>query len=321
MLDAKTPENKSIAAQNSDIVVFHRPEEPGKLELAKLLKQQGKKIVFDNDDTLKHDGGFRFNKYMDMKRVQKGMKKLNETIDEFIKEADLVTCSTQYLADEYSKINPNVIVIPNFIDPFYFPKPLRNKNGKVRIGITGSLALTDDIDLVEPIVRHYENNPDIEIVLFSLPPAHKDKYTRKLYQEEYKFWESIKVEWQPLVPMEEYYETLNNLKLDIMIIPRADNYFNRCKSNVKFLEASMFEIPVIAQGFPDGKSPYEIDPEDKENLVLVSDNTKWVEEIDKMIADKKGRKALGKKAKKYVEKKYSIDNNAHKWVEAYQTIL
>ncbi len=39
----KTPENKALAAQASEVVVFHRPDDPKKLELAKLLKKQGKK--------------------------------------------------------------------------------------------------------------------------------------------------------------------------------------------------------------------------------------------------------------------------------------
>jgi glycosyltransferase involved in cell wall biosynthesis len=306
LLSDRKPEDKSRAADSADIIVFHRPEEPNKLELAKLLKQKGKKIVFDNDDTVKHDGGFRFNSIMDMERVKRGMEKIDKTIDNFIAIADLVTCSTEYLAEEYRKINKNVVVIPNCVDPFYFDDIKKNKSKVVRIGITGSLALTDDIDIIEPIVRHFHKNTRVKIVLFSLPPNHKDTYTRNLYKEEYKFWESVDVEWQPLVPMEEYFDTLNNLKLDLMIIPRADNYFNRCKSNVKFLEASMLEIPVIASGFPDGKSPYEVDPEDAENLVLIKDVKDWIPKIEEMIVDKKKRVALGKKARKYVEEKYNI---------------
>ena len=57
--------------------------------------------------------------------------------------------------------------------------------------------------------------------------------------------------------MIDYFDTLNDLELDIMMIPRKDNYFNKCKSNIKFLEASMCEIPVITNYFKD--SPYEKD--------------------------------------------------------------
>lgn len=315
-----TPENKAKAAQDSEIVVFHRPQIEGKLQLARILKKQGKKIVFDNDDTVKDDGGFKFNEYMDKERLEKGLRKLDTITDDFIKEADLVTCSTKFLEAEYKKINPNVVVLPNCIDPFYFDEPLRNETDVVRIGVTGSVAITADMDVLIPIVNHYKDDKRVKLVLFSLPPAKNDKITRELYSEEYKFWESVDIEWQPFVHAEDYYRTLNELRLDMVIIPRADNYFNRCKSNLKFLENSMLEIPTIAQAFPTGDSPYQQDPEDKDYLLLANTQEEWIEQIEKLIADKELRRELGKKARKYVENKYSIENNAHKWKEAYNTI-
>ena len=88
---------------------------------------------------------------------------------------------------------------------------------------------------------------------------------------------------------------LNELRLDMMIIPRADNYFNRCKSNVKFLETSMLEIPVIAQAFPTGDSPYQQNPEDSKYLILATDYNSWIDNIEKLIADKNLRLEMGKK--------------------------
>ncbi len=320
VFDRRTPEDKAKAALDADVIVFHRPDHPSKLELAKKLKQAGKKIVFDNDDTVKDDGGFKFNEFLNKERFEKGMATLNNTIDSFIKEADLCTCSTEFLAEEYRKLNPNVEVLPNCIDPFYFDKPKRNNNGKFRIGIVGSIAITADIEVVKPIVEALHKKDDIEIVMFSMPPQKQDKITRELYKDEYEFWESVNIEWHPFVPMEEYYDKLNDLRLDVMIIPRADNYFNRCKSNVKFLEASMFEIPVIAQGFPDNNSPYERNPDDAKHMIIVKDNSKWVDEILKLKDNKELRLEIGRKAREYVLENYDIEKNAHKWEEAYKKL-
>lgn len=314
----KTPENKKEAAVNSDVVVFHRPDTPEKLQLAKLLKKSGKKIVFDNDDTFKDDGGFKFNEFMNEERLRRGLKRINESVDEFIKEADLVTCSTEFLKKEYLELNDNVIVVPNCVDPFYFDEPQRNTGDKVRIGIVGSIAITSDVEVLEPIVKELSKRDDVRVVLFSMPPNSQDKLTRELYSDEYKFWESVDVEWQPFVNMEDYYNTLNELKLDIMIIPRADNYFNRCKSNLKFLEASMFEIPVVAQSFPDGQSPYEVNPKDAEHMILVKND--WMTPINKLILDKDLRLKMGREAKQYVLENYDIEKNAHRWEEAYRTL-
>lgn len=320
MSSRMTPENKALAAKASEIVVFHRPQRAGKLELAKLLKKNGKKIVFDNDDTVKDDGGLKYGKYVDEERMKAGLQKLNDYTDDFIKIADLVTCSTEYLANEYRKINDNVIVLPNCIDPFYFPEPLRNEKDVVRIGITGSLGITADIEVLKPILNHFKDDKRVKFVLFSLPPAKEDKITRELYHEEYEFWDSIDIEWQPFVPAEEYYETLNDLKIDIAIIPRADNYFNRCKSNLKFIENSMLEIPCICQTFETGDSPYQQDPEDAQYMLQAGNTKEFITQIQKLITNKELRRELGRKAKEYVENKYSIENNAHKWVEAYKTL-
>lgn len=318
----KTPEDKTLATKQAEIVVFHRPETPQKLELIRILKKQGKKIVVDNDDTYKDHASVKINAYLDKERVAKGLGALNTVFDAAVVEADLVTTTTEFLADEYRKLNSNVVVLPNCVDPFWFDTPLRNETDVVRIGITGSIGTTSDLDIAAPIIKHYENDPRVRIVVFSLPPGRKDNpLMAAAYHDEYNFMDSVNIEWHPAVNADVYYDKINSLKLDMMIIPRDDNYFNRAKSNLKFLEASMFEIPCIAQGFADDKSPYQANPKDRENLVLVMDNKDWIPEIEKMIADKEGRRALGKKAHDYVVENYNIADKAHLWEEAYATLL
>jgi len=314
----KTAENKAQAAINADIIVFHRPESPDKLELARKLKSLGKKIVFDNDDTYKDDKVVKLNAYMSEERVKCGLEKINEVVDTFIKEADLVTASTEFLADEYRKLNPNVEVLPNCIDPFMFDEPLRNEGDKVRIGITGSVGLSADLDLLFPIFKHYDKDPRVQLVFFSLNKE-PSKMIREIYVDEYKTLDKLNVEWHPLVDMVDYYETLNNLKLDIQIIPRADNYFNRCKSNIKFLESSMFEIPVIASSFPDGKSPYQ-NPSDSKYMLLAKDTDEFISHIETLIHSKQVRREMGRKARYYVEKNYDINKKGHLWEDAYGKI-
>ena len=242
LLKQATPEDKAKASIASDIVVFHRPVKKEVLELARILKREGKKIVMDNDDTLKEDNGFKFNEYMDEARVEKGLKKISLAIDAFAKEADLITCTTEFLKTEYLKINPNVIVLPNCVDPFYFPEPIENDTDIIRIGMTGSVGVTNDIEALKPIIAHYENDKRVRLVLLSVPPKGQNDIYKELYSQQYAYWSSVNIEWHPFANVDEYYEKLNDLKLDMVIIPRADTYFNRCKSNLKFLENSGKEM-------------------------------------------------------------------------------
>lgn len=316
--DIKTPENKSVAAQQADVVVFHRPDDERKLKLARLLKQQGKKIVYDNDDTYKDDNGYKINDFLDEERMQRRMATMDATLDSFIKEADLVTCTTEVLADEYRKINPNVQVIPNYIDPFMFDEPLRNEGDTVRVGFTGSVGCTSDFELAVDLV---ERVPEVQWVMHSLPKEKHSKIYKKLYHNEYETLKRINIEWHPFCEFHEVYEKMNEMRLDIQVIPRQDTYFNKAKSNLKFLESSMLEIPVIAQSFPDGLSPYEVDPEDAKYMILCKTQDEFVTAIRELSADKERRREMGRKAKEYVTEKYDIEKSAYKWEEAYQSLF
>lgn len=317
-LRERTAEDKAHAAAHADVVVFHRPDDPKKLELARLLKKAGKKIVFDNDDTYKDDNGFKINAMLDKARMERRMKTANETLDDFVKEADLVTTSTEFLADEYRKLNDNVVVVPNCIDPYIFDEPLRNEGNDVRVGFTGSIGCTSDFELAVDLIHKV---PDVTWVMFSLPADKGSKIYQKLYADEYKILEGIEVEWWPFTDFDKYYDTVNDMRLDIMVIPRQETYFNKCKSNIKFVEAAMFEIPVIAQGFPDGLSPYQVNKEDAEHMIIANTQEEFIAAIKDLSNNKEKRLEIGRKAREYVTEKYDIANNAELWEKAYQNLF
>lgn len=320
LLKQLTPDDKALASLNAEIVVFHRPVSKFLLELARILKGQGKKIVMDNDDTLKEDNGFKFNEYMDEKRVEKGLEKMTLALDKFAEEADLITCTTEFLKKEYQEVNDNVVVLPNCVDPFYFPKPLKNETDIIRIGMTGSVGVTNDIEALKPIIDHYQNDPRVRLVLLSIPPKGENDIYKELYSQQYAYWSSVNIEWHPFAKVDEYYNALNDLRLDMVIIPRSDTYFNRCKSNLKFLENSMLEIPTIGQSFSTGDSPYEQNPEDAKRLLLAANTEEFITQIEKLIANKELRQQMGKDAREYVLANYDIAKKAHLWVEAYKPL-
>jgi glycosyltransferase involved in cell wall biosynthesis len=318
-----SPEQMLQGALASDIVVFQRPMQREMVEAAKHLKKVGKLIVMDNDDTYKDNAGVqhKFTGTNNMKKVTEHAKKIDSVLKEFAEVADMITVSTEVLAKEYREIHDNVVVLPNCIDPDYWPEPKRH-NGKVRIGFAGSVIQTKDFYEIEPLIRKLGQREDVEIVIFAVPPVSFDtQKVRMLYKKEIKFWKQFKnVYWQHTVNIADYMETLNKLEMDIMLIPRTDNYFNRCKSNIKFLEAAMLEIPVVAQAFKDGLSPYQHNPKDADFMKLAYNNKEFEKETFKLIEDKAARRKLGKEARKYVLKHYHIKKNLKLWQKAYETL-
>ena len=303
----------------ADVIVFQRPMQKEMLEAAKLLKQKGKVIIYDNDDTYTANSGVpkQMSSILE-EQIDKKLESIDATLKEFVSIADVVTTTTEFLADEYRPLNPNTVVLPNMVDPDDWSKPKRNEGDKIRIGLVGSVVNNQDYTPIKNILKELSEREDVQLVILGLPPKIKaTEYVQQFYKTEYEFWQSHNIEWQPFVPHEDYNDTLNNLALDIMLIPRADNYFNRCKSNVKFLEAAMCQIPVIAQSFPDGKSPYEANPKDKDYLLLANSEDEWREQIEKLM-DKQTRRELGEKAYEYVTKDYNIKDKAHLWKEVYQ---
>lgn len=318
-----SPERMMKGALAADIVVFHRPIKKEMYDAAILLKQAGKKIVMDNDDTYRSNSGVPVQMFgKDRENLDKAINHIDTQLKEFAKIADLVTVTTEFLKKEYEEYCKNVIVLPNCIDPFDWDEPAKNDTGKTRILITGSVASNKDYENIIPLLEKLKERKDVQLVLQALPADKEElKESREMYKPELDFWGQYDVEWYPFMKLTDYLEFLPTLKIDIMLIPRHDNYFNRCKSNLKFLEASMCKMATVAQSFPDGNSPYEVDKEDTENLILASNPQDWIDKVIDLLDNPEKIDILKEKSHNYVLNKYDINKCGHKWAEAYKTII
>lgn len=310
--EQKQPSEQAKGIASADVVVFHRPDQKEKRQLAETLKKAGKKIIFDNDDTIFKDECSTMTKFMEYQDNLYGQLPLY----------DLITCSTEYLKTEFEKYNPNTVVLPNCVMPEDYPsQPLKNETDKVRIGIVGSVTYKDDREVLEPILKDLANRDDIQLVIFGLFKEIDTENREDFYKDDLSFWRELtNIEWVSWKPIEEYIPTLNELRLDIMIAPRKDNYFNRCKSNLKYLEASMLEIPFIGQSFEDGNSPYDKDL-NGQNGILCKTLDDWNNAIELLVINKQLRQDIGLNAKKYVLENYNIWDKAYMWENAYESLF
>jgi len=102
------------------------------------------------------------------------------------------------------------------------------------------------------------------------------------------------------------------LGIDIAIAPLKDIHFNRCKSNIKYLEASMLSIPTVASDV----STYNCIQHGKTGY-LASTSGQFKKYLEWLIKDEKKRIEMGKEAKKYVLDNWTID----KFLPQYQELL
>jgi len=317
------PQRMIQGAMHADIVVFHRPIQKEMYEAALLLKKAGKKIVMDNDDTYRANSGVPVQMFgKDREKLDNAVGFINEQLKKFAELADMITVTTEFLKKEYDQWNKNVVVLPNCVDPFDWDEPVKNDTGKIRLLVTGSVASNKDYENIIPLLEKLKDRQDVQLILQALPADKPElKETREVYKPEIEFWNKYNVEWYPFMPLNEYLEFLPKLKVDIMLIPRHDNYFNRCKSNLKFLEASMCKMATVAQAFPDGNSPYEVDQEDRDYMLLATTPQDWIDKVTQLLDNPEQVDILKEKAHGYVKNKYDINKNNNKWVGAYKTIL
>lgn len=303
----KMPDTKIIEAmaEKADVIVFQRPQELHQLNLAVALKKQGKKIIFENDDTY---SGLPLDKLNNEKEVALA-KQINKNLQSFIRFADGAIASTETLADEYRQLNHNTVVLKNCIDPLDKFTCKKNDTGKLRVGLVGSVTSNDDYIHIKDQLRKLDERGDVTIVVMGVKRS--DGSYLPTMKEDHDFWASLKnVEWHTYVPVTKYMSKLASLALDVAIIPRKDHYFNKCKSNLKFLEMSLLKIPVLAQGF-DG-SPYT---QDKDYLTLVYENEDWYNKVIDVMENRQHYKDLAEKAQKYILENYNIKNYATEWVD------
>ena len=313
---AVNPQQLFQEAMASDVIVFHRPDVPAKVKIIPLLRQAGKVVIFDNDDTYLLNSG-NPTRMLSLNDEQV-LNSMNANLYQNVTNCNAVTTTTDFLRNEYLQFNPNVYVLPNMVDPDDWEEPMVNTSGKIRIGFVGSVAHNRDYLEVKNLLDILAKRKDVEIVLFAIPKV--DPQTariRAVLSEEIDFWNQYPHEWQHTVKHYNYNHTLNRLKLDMMLIPRHESYFNKCKSNLKFLEASMLKIPVIASSFSDGNSPYDKDFKNDVGI-LCSNEKEWIKETLALIDSPDRRKQLGENAYNYVLENYNIETKGHLWDDIYQ---
>jgi glycosyltransferase involved in cell wall biosynthesis len=301
-------------AQQADVVVLQRPNDIKRLTLMQVLKKMGKNVIFENDDTYLADKGIMLDR-LESDKQREIAKAMSTVTNACVKMADGVIASTDFLAEEYRQLNPNVAVLKNCIDPLDEIKCRENTTGKFRVGFIGSVTTNDDYVHIKDQIKKLDGCGDVTIVVFGI--KYKDGSNISFMNQDLLFWNSLKnIEWQHYVHVTEYLPTVAKLALDLIIIPRQESYFNRAKSNLKFLEASLLRIPVLAQGFSDGTSPYEKDS----HVNIVVDNATWYDKIIEIKNNYSKYKKRAEKAHDYVLKNYNIRIFAKTWIKTIKKI-
>jgi glycosyltransferase involved in cell wall biosynthesis len=236
-----------------DVMVFFRTHYPRVEKLVDFCKKHSIRVVFDTDDALDLIPRENVN--------YRGMQQRIGVYEFLIEQADVVTTTTPTLAADLRERNPNVVVLPNSVDPEewqIFPR-----NAGVRIGWNGSATHFCDLGVALGAIRELQRRHPFAFVLQGIcDDASVDDFYARLISTHGKafstspFGKSIKrflrelagirCEFHPLVEIARHPQRVCELALDIGIAPLVEDSFNQNKSCIKYYEYAMSGAATVA---------------------------------------------------------------------------
>lgn len=217
-----------------------------------------------------------------------------------IRVADLVTVTTDTLAEVVSQWNPNVVVLPNCV-PQWLTEAARPPHGEGRIVAGWQGSPTHSMDwtgLIQPIRRGLERG-NVQLQLMGNPP---DEVVERIPQAKVTPWST---------DIPDYYRSI---AWDVALAPLLAHPFNtRGKSDLRVLEAAALGIPAIASDIP----PYNQAIHHMDTGLLCGRDHEWTTAIRGLAHDHITRTMLGQRARQWAKTR-TIEANAHLWEQAYE---
>jgi len=312
-----------------DCFVLHgfMPKAPGLiLDFMRAAKRLKKLVIYDVDD-LEWEVPKENPQYQRYK--VSGFEKL---FIDAMQLSDYITTTTDILANEVRQYHKNVAVFPNGIDyDYYFWNLPKQKNdGYIRVGYIGGSSHLHDLLEIKGIGKWLlKNYPNAKFVLggydYQIRGAdgflwYSDneqsiwyQYRQVLFED---MTESDRIEIRHSKIVERYPEIFEDL--DILLAPLKNTKFNKCKSELKLIEASARKLPVIASDI----GIYGSVIKSRVNGLLVENKlSDWRRAIKKLIGDKELRQRLGNNLYETFKRKYDIKIISKKREEWLKSIL
>jgi hypothetical protein len=241
-----------------------------------------------------------------------------DLIADMARRADILTVATPALRENYGRYNKNLRVIRNAIDPDLYVKDTpRPDDPRVRLVYYGSTARLRDY------AGRYvtgSRKADGSGHAFEAVQAHKHLLTRVFLGTNEKTEHIVRTffdEETPYIPhIAEFSKALANAHGDIGIAPLGGDDFDRCKSELHWLEYAVTDMAFIGQRFK-GDSPYSVVRHGVDGL-LAGGAQEWHDSIKALATSDQLRADLAGAAKERVLAEYDYRVRAAEWADAYR---
>ncbi len=239
--------------------------------------------------------------------------KVRKCGEEIMQMCDEITVTCEYMKEYYASKtgNKNVTVLPNYIPKFwmdrYYDQKAISRNydkhrRKPRILYAGSGAHID-------VERRVNYKDDFHHVI--------DAVSKSVHDFQWVFVGAFPLPLQSLVQqgliefhewrgLVEYPHFLSTLNVNAAVAPLADNTFNKCKSDLKYVEACCYGLPIACQDLCTyANAPYKFETGDE-----------MIDQIKYIMKNKTRYMGISQQARNIAESRW-MEDNIDKHVELY----
>ena len=293
-----------INAHIFDVIVIQRIN-PYSSILLKKAKKHNIKIVYETDDD-----------FLDINPANPSYDYILgnfDNIKKLVTNVDQITVSTTELKKRFDNLGlKNVEIIKNYyvndslpLRPFTF-----RGNEFIKIGYFGTLTHDNDLELIHNVILRLKD-------IFSKKGITVNFEIAGASIDEKSDWFNVKkIPYYPM-SMKTFYDWLGkNSDWDIGIIPLVNTEFNKCKSELKYIEFSALGVPVVASDM----NVYNETIKDGVTGFLANNEDEWVDKLSLLIEDPILRNGIVNNAHNDILENYNLKSRVNQWDEVFKRL-
>jgi glycosyltransferase involved in cell wall biosynthesis len=299
-------------AQNNDIIFLNYVFDAWRFAaMGSMVRKFNKKLVMDVDDDMWD--------ILEDNPIYSSLKGNPETLENFncmLREVDAITTTSQYLKNVIHKNAgvdlDKIHIMPNRVDlDLYNTTPEPKVSDIFTIMHFGStthfmsLESEEFMNGVDMIMKEY---PNVEFqTVGAFVPNLRAKWGRRYINS---FGDGDIYKWAK----NKFPEYIKNA--DVIVAPLKENLYNRCKSNIKFLETSTAKKPFIGQAI---RQYREVIKEGETGFTALW-RDHWYTKIKALIENPKLGVTVGENAYNYVKENHQMKDNIGEYVDLFNSL-
>jgi len=284
-----------------------------------IIHASGAKAIYEADDAFLDTYG------KERKQLMHFTKEMRESNIQTITKCDAMIVTNEILKKNFGRFYKGPIyILPNYMDFEWWGEPTDHRpernSEEIRIGWAGSRSHHEDLRqiLVPVLLKVMKKYPQVKFVYCGYGGMSSDKMVTEIGWGEDVFREIPRErrEYFISVPTECWPDKSRTLDFDIGVAPLIDDYFNWCKTPIKWMEYGANQLPGVFS-----PTKYTEAVVHGKTGLIAKNQDEWVACLSRLIEDKELRKTLGKNAYRQVKKKWDMAKHWQEWEKVYKEVL